>query len=148
MSQMEKSRYYQEILNIFFPFQTRMMNQKNIRPSLVITGGSAAVSKSIYTSSMDCFLQVENFTQKEFNWRKKIDNFPYHKPQLFLPKLVFGLVQVYRSYFSYVKIFFFFYYYTLWPCIPLHTSNWRCIFSNSYISIHVLVLCFYFIFVF
>lgn len=38
--------------------KTRMMNQKNIRPSLVITGGSAAVSKSIYTSSMDCFLQT------------------------------------------------------------------------------------------
>lgn len=75
MSQMEKSRYYQEILNIFFPFQTRMMNQKNIRPSLVITGGNVAVSKSIYTSSMDCLLQVENFLQKEFNRRKKYITF-------------------------------------------------------------------------
>ncbi|VDI59288.1 kidney mitochondrial carrier protein 1-like [Mytilus galloprovincialis] len=38
--------------------KTRMMNQKVIRPQLVMNGGSAAVGKTIYTSSVDCLVQT------------------------------------------------------------------------------------------
>lgn len=57
-SQTEKSRSYLKQSNISFLFQTRMMNQKKLRSSVVMASNTAAVNPAIYSSSLDCLLQT------------------------------------------------------------------------------------------